>query len=114
MVRMTKKHLEAFRKLRDTLGQVQGQEDGANKFWTVLYKDMESLGCIDDDYMDNTEKWRSIDTAISHVQEMDFKQCCTWLTWALRGERFCDGLFEGCVRQGHIKALLDQICEMVA
>ena len=111
---ITKQRLEAFKKLRDTLGRLQRQEDGASEFWTLLYQKMENTGCIDAEYIENTERWRGIEEAIGHISEMDFKQCCSWLTWALRGERFCEGLFEDCIKQGYIQALLGRICGMTA
>lgn len=112
MASVTKKHLEAFKKLRGELEQASLREDGSRSFWTRLYQEMENLKCIDDDYFEHSAAWGSIDNAIGHVQGMSFDECCTWLTWALRGERFCDGLFADCIKQGWIQALLERICGM--
>lgn len=112
MASVTKKHIEAFKKLRGELEQASLREDGSSDFWTRLYQEMEKLGCIDINYLEHSKALSSIDNAIGHVQGMSFDECCTWLTWALRGERFCDGLFAGCIKQGHIRSLLDRVIEL--
>ena len=39
---------------------------------------------------------------------MSFEDCCMWLTWILRGERFTEGLFRKNISNGNVKALLNQ------
>ena len=79
--------------------------------WSALYKKLESAGCIDKNYLEHTQN-ADIDESMKNVDSMSYEECCACLTWILRGERFCDGLFERHIRNGNVSALLKRIMEI--
>ena len=104
---MAESQLKVFEKLREDFKQNQ-QDD----LWGYLAEGLEKAGCADYDYIQHTEG-HDIDEVSKNINQMNFEECCAWLTWILRGERFCDGLFASCLEQGHLAALLDRACEVL-
>lgn len=75
--------------------------------WTEFYEKMESGNCIDMDYLKHTSG-KNIKEVEKDIATMTLDEVKTWLTWILRGERFCDGLFETCIDDGTLLALLQR------
>lgn len=73
--------------------------------WSEFYTTLEAEGCIDSEYLKHIAG-QDIAEVLKNVETMSVKEVCTWLTWILRGERFCDGLFESCIENGSLQALL--------
>ncbi len=73
--------------------------------WSALYKKLEAAGCIDKNYLERTQN-ADIDEAMKNVDGMSYEECCAWLTWILRGERFSEGLFDMHIKNGNIVSLL--------
>ena len=73
--------------------------------WSEIYEGLESAGYLDNLYLEHT---RDIDMeeAMKRIDNMSFEECCTWLTWILRGNRFSEGLFEMNIENGNISRLL--------
>lgn len=80
-------------------------ESGETKLWSKIYEGLESAGYLDNLYLEHT---RDIDMeeAMKRIDNMSFEECCTWLTWILRGNRFSEGLFEMNIENGNISRLL--------
>ena len=86
--------------------------ESLGSLWKRLYEWMEDKRLIDVEYAEKTDGLEVKDV-IETISSMDFDDCCTWLTWILRGERFCEGLFESCVKDGSLHMLIQRCCELV-
>jgi hypothetical protein len=65
-------------------------------------------GCWDDpDYVPSTAARMLLDDTL--VQSATIDEIRTMLTFCVRGERFCDGHWEGVLRSGRIVALLKRL-----
>ena len=91
----------------------RSDDDISGELWTRLYKGMEDAKCLDYDYAQHTEPIGGIENVSDKIGEMSFKECCTWLTWILRGERLCDGLFSTHLNNGNILALLKRVLNLI-
>ena len=82
---------------------------GGNKKnkWTEFYKILEENNCIIKDYLIYTEN-QDINEAMKNINEMSLREIYIWLTWILRGERFCSGLFEEKIKDGTLAKLIDR------
>ena len=94
-----------FRKLQEIMSS------GGEDVWTSFYRAMESEGCIDVKYLEHTTG-QDLESAVKHADRLSKEEVCTWLTWILRGERFCEGLFESCIENGSFSALLSRGVEL--
>ncbi len=102
-----------FKKLLADFKAYKGsvQLDAAlEKLWHGLYASMEGAGCLDSDYVQHTDEYDGIDSVRDRIGKMSFSECCTWLTWILRGDRLCEGLFDSCVQDGAIPDLMKRAC----
>ena len=88
-----------FKKLQGIIKQ-----DGED-VWSDFYRVLEAEGCIDAEYVQHT-LGQDISNVIEDVDRMSLETVYTWLTWILRGERFCDGLFDACLADGTLSKLL--------
>ena len=79
--------------------------------WSEFYATLEAERCIDPEYLKHTAE-QNIAVVLQNVESMSVQEVCTWLTWILRGERFCDGLFESCIKNGSLQALLKRGVEI--
>ena len=89
-----------FRKLKTLINS-----DTADK-WTAMYKLLSENGCLDEQYSLHTKNIKDIDN-------LSIEDIYTYLTWILRGERFCEGLFDSMLENGTIEKLIDrgiQLC----
>lgn len=87
-------------------------EESSGSLWRKLYGEMEDKGLLDVEYVEKTDGLEIKDVRET-ISSMNFDDCCTWLTWILRGERFCEGLFESCVKDGSLHMLIQRCCELV-
>ncbi len=94
---------DVFNKLRDDFRDNNYGDDP----WSLLYGELGELNCLDSDYIAHTKNQNDLDS----IATMSFDNCCSWLTWALRGERFNEGLFDSQLKNGNILALLDRACD---
>ncbi len=78
---------------------------GGEDKWTAFYQAMDSGGCLDLKYLEHTSG-QDLSSAVKRVGSLSKEDVCTWLTWILRGERFCDGLFQSCIDNGSLSVLL--------
>ena len=79
--------------------------------WTGVYQLLEAGGYLDSEYLRNTSG-SNVAEAVKRVDNMSLDEVYTWLTWILRGERFCDGLFETCIGDGTLSRLLKRGYEL--
>lgn len=89
-----------FRKLKTLINS-----DTADK-WTAMYKLLSENGYIDKQYSLHTENMKDIDN-------LSIDDVYASLTFILRGERFCEGLFDTMLENGTIAKLIDrgiQLC----
>ena len=105
---MSGNQLKVFKMLKDDFMRRKNDD-----LWTPLAKGLEESGCADHDYLSHTEG-RAIEDVISSINRMSFNECCTWLTWIVRGERFCEGLFTSCLDDGTLLALLTRACDVLS
>ena len=80
-------------------------KSGEKNLWSKVYEGLESAGYLDDKYLEHTRDI-DMDEAMKQVEQMSFGECCTWLTWILRGNRFSEGLFKMNIENGNISRLL--------
>ena len=73
--------------------------------WGKFYEELENANCIDDEYLQKT-RGKNIDVIKDEIDNMELSEVYTWLTWILRGERFCEGLFETKKKDGTLFALI--------
>lgn len=88
-----------FKKLQKLIEAVE------KNLWSKVYEGLESAGYLDDNYLEHTRDI-DMDEALKHINQMSFDECCTWLTWILRGNRFSEGLFDMNIENGNILRLL--------
>ncbi len=89
-----------FRKLKTLINS-----DTADK-WTAMYKLLSENNCLDKQYSLHTEN-------IENIDNLSIDDIYARLTWILRGERFCEGLFDSMLENGTIAKLIDrgiQLC----
>ena len=79
--------------------------------WTDFYQAMKSGGYIDSKYLEHTSG-QNISEALQKVESMSIEEVCAWLTWILRGERFCEGLFKSSIENGQLSSLLKRGVEL--
>ena len=92
-----------FRKLQMLLET----ERNESRLWTEFYVELEKHEYLDANYLEHTRN-ADINEEMKHIDTMSFEDCCTWLTWILRGERFSVGLFGKNISNGNVKALLNR------
>lgn len=80
--------------------------------WTKFYEELEVADYIDSDYRNKTQG-KTIAQEIRNAESMELPDVVAWLTWILRGERFCDGLFQSCIDDGTLSVLLDRGNELL-
>lgn len=73
-----------------------------------IAKGLEELNLLDFDYMKNHDKIKS-----NKISDLTFSECCTELTFFLRGERFTPGTFFSALKDKTIYKLLDQMTETI-
>lgn len=92
-----------FKKLQ----RLMETEKDESRLWTEFYSELERHEYLDSDYLEHTRN-ANINEAMKEIDRLSFEECCTWLTWILRGERFSAGLFGKNISNGNVKALLNQ------
>ena len=105
---MAKDNVQVLIELRETV-----RNRKCDDLWGKVYKTLEHENLLFSDYADDTGD-TSIDDVKQNIRTMGFKECCTWLTWILRGERFCEGLFQTCIDDGSFLLLLDRCIALEA
>ena len=104
---MPKDDIKVFRELCTEV-----QSGQADNLWGKFYRALEQKNLLDTDYADNTDG-KSIDDVKRDIPDMNFSECCTWLTWILRGERFSEGLFQSCIDDDSVLSLLKRSVEIL-
>ena len=96
--------------LQDLFSKKNVPEDKMNDMYTQLYKGLDKIKSLDFNYIENFEKIKgaNYDEKIKYLNDFSFDNCCTLLTFLLRGERFSEGLFEGAVKNGDVLQLLER------
>lgn len=108
---------------------VNGASDYCDrKLYRNFYMCFVKTGCFDDDYINKfnvmKEKYANHNNnehedkdichaIIAHVDEFSFQECCTLLSFVLRAERWSEGWFEECLRNGSIQSLLARTQEII-
>lgn len=96
---------------RDLFKGKKAEEDN-NELYLKFYNDLEASECIDYDYSDHMNHGE-YDDAISHAGDFSFQECCAYLTFVLRGERWAGGWFAKCIDDGTIHQLLSRMLEVM-
>ena len=96
-----------FKKLQKLLET----EKDVSKLWTEFYEELGGHEYLDSDYLQKT-RGKDINEVMKHTDTLSIEECCTWLTWMLRGERFSEGLFKKNIKNGNVKALLKRAEEI--
>ena len=99
--------MNVFEKLQ---GLLSSEEE--EFLWTEFYEKLESEGHIDNEYLAKTAE-KDISQEIQRIDKLTLAEVNAWLTWILRGERFCDGLFQSCIDNGAVSALLSRGNELL-
>lgn len=107
-----------FTALRDLCGKdLKIEQDGMTGIYTVegdvdpyreVYSGLDKAGCIDHHYSDNHKKLKT-----KEISDFTFEDCCTQLTFYLRGERFCDGCFFVPLKDKTIFKILERAVEVM-
>lgn len=107
-----------FIALRDLCGKdFEIEQDGKSGLCTVkndvdplreFEEGLEKTGCIDYHYSDNHEKLKT-----KKLSDFTFENCCTELTFYLRGERFSYGFFYNHLKDKTIFKLLVRAVEVI-
>ena len=105
---MVKDNVHVLIELREAV-----RDGKCDDLWGKAYGTLERENLLSSDYSDDTGD-TSIDDVKQNIGTMSFKECCTWLTWILRGERFCEGLFQECIDDGSFLSLLDRCIALEA
>ncbi|MBR0315666.1 MAG: hypothetical protein IJQ99_02230 [Synergistaceae bacterium] len=118
---MTEKK-EAIKKLRDLFAKkrpiLKTDENGITNdnenLYTKLAEELDKINAYDSNYLENFEKIKGKDypSKMKHVNDLTLNECCTLLTFNLRGERHSPGFFYGAVNEGDILKLLDRAYEI--
>lgn len=97
----------------------QKREDGSRSFpWPEYNDDVRAFidlvwqqGCWHDDAYDMQEASRLFEEEPA-VRNATIAEIQTMLTFILRGERFCDGFWEGMIENGHVRRVLERLAEI--
>lgn len=99
--------MNVFEKLQNIL-----KSDDEENLWTMFYEELQANGYIDNEYRDKTMN-KDISYEIQKIDTLTLAEVTAWLTWILRGERFCYGLFQSYIDNGAIAALLNRGSEIL-
>ena len=107
---------ETLIKLRELCRkEYEYEEDGGDVFvkgdvdpYGEVYKGLEKAGCLDVNYSDNRKKRKA-----KNVSDFTFNDCCTELTFLLRGERFSPGTFYDALKDKTVFKLLERAVEVM-
>ena len=76
--------------------------------YSEVYTGLEDADCIDVNYMENRKKRK-----VKDISNFTFKDCCTELTFLLRGERFSPGTFFNALKDKTVYKLLARAVEIM-
>lgn len=77
--------------------------DYPKNLYGSLYHLVDSIGA-DPQYNDHIGEVKQI-----QAEKLDLPQISTYLTWLVRGERFCDGLIAENIESGRLKSVLERL-----
>jgi hypothetical protein len=63
-------------------------------------------------YVQNMKKLEAVLLNVDLVKTFSFSQIRTFLTYCIRGERFCDGHWAAMIERGYIRAILERLKEL--
>lgn len=77
--------------------------DYPKNLYELLYHLVDSIGA-DPLYSDHIGEVGQI-----QAEKLDLSQISSYLTWLVRGERFCDGLIAENIESGRLKSILERL-----
>ena len=82
-----------------------------NEVVSTFFDLVREQGCwLDYDYDPvETAKLFANETTVKHATIPEIRRM---LTYIVRGERFCDGFWEGMIEEGHVRRLLERLAEI--
>ncbi|MBR0075479.1 MAG: hypothetical protein IJP96_06975 [Synergistaceae bacterium] len=112
---------EKLKELRDVFAKkrLTFDKDGFPRdtegIYSTLYKGLEKAKVLDSEYLKNfgkiVDKLGERLSGTDYMNELSFNECCTLMTFFLRGERMSPGHFFSRVKDGTILKLLDRAVE---